>query len=154
MTLVVVTPTEILVDSFESNGSLEFNIGSAKVRTHRSIPGKFIVAGCVSDMSIITGNCTTKEELLSASFPCDSADHSVVSWIVEGDLWVLECSKGARWFRLERVAPICYQAGAGWHWFEAFYKDKGNVDDAFQRTCELHPQCALPVNKVRIEDQV
>lgn len=150
MTLIVVTDKQVLVDSYESNGTLEFEIGSKKVRTHRSIPGKFVVAGSVPDWSIATSKSKTKEELLSSTFPCDSADQTSIVWVVDGEVYVLECSKGAVWYELSLTSPINYQAGAGWRWFEAYFAQKGNVDDAFQLACSLHPQCSLPVNVIQI----
>lgn len=153
MTLIVVTKNRVLVDSYESNGTLKFEIGSKKVRTHRVIPGKFVVAGGVPDWSIAVGGSKTKEELLSSSFPCDSADQTSIIWIVDGEVYVLECSKGATWYKLSRTSPINYQAGAGWRWFEAYFAQSGNVDAAFELACSLHPQCSLPVNIIEIEDR-
>lgn len=150
MTLIVVDKTRVLIDSFESVGSLDFNIGATKVRTHRTIPGKFLTAGRVSDFRILISTSTTKEELLASHFPCASQDHTVILWVLEGAIWVMECSKDARWYELDRTSDVCYMAGAGWPWFEAFYAAEGNVDDAFAKTCTLHQQCSLPVNIVDI----
>lgn len=152
MTLLVVDKNRVLTDSFESVGSLQFNIGATKVRTHRTIPGKFLIAGCVSDFRILVSAGTTKEELLASHFPCASHDHTVIMWVLEGVVWVMECSRDARWFELDRTSDVCYMAGAGWHWFEAFYAAEGNVDDAFAKTCALHQQCSLPVNIVNIDE--
>lgn len=151
MTLLVITKDRVITDSFEGVGDLQFNIENRKVRTHRTIPGKFFVAGYVPDLRIMIGTLTTKEELLASTFPCDSSDHTVVAWVLDGTVWIMECSKGSRWFELDRTSDICYMAGAGWRWFEAFYADKGNVDDAFKRVCELHQYCKLPANSVRID---
>lgn len=153
MTLIVVTENRVLVDSYKSNGTSEFENGSEKVRTHWAIPGKFVIAGCVSDWLVAVSRCQTKEELLSSSFPCNPSDLTSIVWIVDGEVYVLECSRDTTWYRLSRTYPINYKAGTGWRWFDAYFALTGNVDTAFELVCSMHSQCSLPVTIVEIEDR-
>lgn len=152
MTLIVVTDKEVLVDSIETNGNLRFNAGARKVRRLEGIPGVFAVAGAVTDLSIIVGASKSREELIAATFPCGSENRTCILWVVDGEVWVMECEKGARWYRLERTSPINFQTGAGWHWFEAYFAAYQDAHEAFKKACTLHPDCELPMNIIKIED--
>lgn len=65
MTLIVVTENRVLANSYESNGTPKFEIGSKKVRPHRVILGKFVVAGSVPDWSIAVSRSKEKKNCSS-----------------------------------------------------------------------------------------
>lgn len=151
MTLLVVSKDGIHVDSFRSCGDLKFNIGARKIATHYfddQTYVKYALAGSCDDADRFFQGVRTFEQFLSKQVTWKSQDNTVciARFNERPEVYLLEFEEGHAFRVLTTDSEVNYMAGAGWHWFEAYYAQTRDVELSFKMVCDNHHLVEWPMN--------